>query len=294
MNTTALILSLLSGVLHAFRELLTKKGTNKHDFIWLYRIVGIIIFSPGFAFYAIKHDLNVQGVLLAVLSGFIHAIYYNGLAETLDTGDISVSYPIMRSTPLLLLLGSYFILREPVTGFGVLGIMLVVFGTLTIQVRTHDLVASVQDIFRMKNYSVRMAWMVAMITVVYSIVDSLGVHYIDAFLYIYIAYFSSVFFNILVNNVLIGKHRIGRSAILEWHSHRAAIISAGIINFLSYLFVLWAFTMESVTYVVTIRQISVVVAVLLGIYFLNEGNRLIRFASSLVIYAGIGLIYIYG
>lgn len=291
MNTFALSLVLLSAFLHAVRELLTKLGKNKHNFIWLYRVAGITLFFPVFIYCILRYPMNPYGLFFVLFSGFVHCIYYIILAETLTTGDISIVYPITRCTPLILICWSYFVSHEKMTFLGIAGIFLVIIGTFSIQLDKDNLKNALYSVFRFKSYAVRMAWIVAVITALYSVIDDKGVSYINAFVYLYLIYF----FSILFHTVFMLKKRTKKEELLsEWRANKVKIFLAGFVSLFGYLLILLAFNIERVTYVVAIRQVSVVFGVLLGIYLLKEKNKLIRLSSSLIIYGGICLIALFG
>ena len=290
MSPFIVFIVLLSAFLHALRDFLTKLGKNKLHFIWLYRIVGVVLFSPIFIYCVLRYPINSRGLLFAVLSGIIHCVYYIVLAETLTTGDISVVYPITRCTPIFLLGWSYFIAHEKMTFWGVLGILLVIVGTLFIQLDLKNLKKTFISVFQFKSYPVRMAWIVTVITALYSIVDDKGVAHINAFAYLYIIYFLSALFHAF----FIFKKSKGEEVFSEWHANKFKIFLAGIVSWCGYLLILFAFNMERITYVVALRQVSVVFGVFLGISYLKERNKLIRISSALIIYGGICLITLLG
>ncbi|MFA5147152.1 MAG: EamA family transporter [Candidatus Omnitrophota bacterium] len=290
MDSIALSLVLLSAFLHAVRELFTKTGTNKHNFIWLYRISGITLFFPVFVYCLVRYSLNWYGVGLAVASGLVHCFYYIALGESLTDGDISIVYPITRCTPIILIFWSYFVSHERMTLLGIMGILLVIAGTLSIQLDRRDLKNTLQAIFRFKNYPVRMAWVVAVITALYSVIDDKGVSYLNPFIYLYLIYS----FSVLFHAPFVFRNSSKAELVSEWRTNKMKIILTGFVSLFGYLLILMAFTMERVTYIVTIRQVSVVFGVLLGITVLNEKNKLIRLSSSVVIYAGICLITLFG
>ncbi|MDD5438825.1 MAG: EamA family transporter [Candidatus Omnitrophica bacterium] len=290
MDTIAFSLVLLSAFLHAIREFLTKLGRNKHSFILLYRIAGIALFFPIFVYCVMRYPMNGWGLALAFVSGLIHCFYYIGLGETLNEGEISVVYPITRCTPIFLIFWSYFVAHEKMTLWGVAGILLVIVGTFSIQLDRHNMKKALTAIFRFTSYPVRMAWVVAVITALYSIVDSKGVSFINAFVYLYVTYFLSILFHMIFIFRNIKKEEI----MAEWRGNTAKIILAGFVSLFGYLLMLLAFTTERVTYLLAIRQSSVVFGVLLGIAVLKEKNKFIRFSSTIVIYAGICLIALFG
>ncbi|MGD9138942.1 MAG: hypothetical protein PVH42_19415 [Desulfobacterales bacterium] len=64
------------------------------------------------------------------------------------------------------------------------------------------------------------------------------------------------------------------------------IFASGTLGILGYMLILISFTVERVSYIVGLRQISIVFAVLMGSHFLKEGHKGIRLAGSLIIFAG--------
>lgn len=290
MNIIALSLVLLSAFLHAVRDFMTKLSRNKHDFIWLYRVSGITLFFPVFLYCVIKYPINPYGFIFVVLSGIVHCFYYIALGETLTTGDMSVVYPITRCTPIILIFWSYFVSHEKMTVLGVVGILLVIAGTLFIQVDRKDIKNALHRIFRFRDYAVRMAWVVTVFTAMYSVIDDKGVSLINAFVYLYLIYSLSV----LLHMFFVFRKSAKTELANEWRLNKVKIVLTGFVSLFGYLLILLAFNIERVTYVVAVRQVSVVFGVLLGVSLLKESNKLIRLSSSIIIYAGVCLILIFG
>ena len=126
-----------------------------------------------------------------------------------------------------------------------------------------------------------------MITVAgYSIVDKLAVAVIDPV--VYISTYQSCTFLLFTGYVAVSKDL---SAIRnEWSFNKYPVILNGILGLTSYVLILFAFQMERVSYIVGLRQISVVVAVILGGQLLGEGFQRIRLIASLLIFGGVMLI----
>ena len=98
MSTVAILLVILSAAMHAGRNYLTKKATDKQAFVWWYEVVGLLLFTPLFLIYfpaASMASIPVWGFILA--SGLLHFVYWVLLTKALETGDLSLVYPIMRS-----------------------------------------------------------------------------------------------------------------------------------------------------------------------------------------------------
>jgi uncharacterized membrane protein len=137
MDFTVIIMVPLSALLHALRKFFNKKALDKQAFIWWFEIFGLLFFSPVFIFFLLKESFSISiGYLL--LSGVVHLIYWYFLSMALEKGDLSLTYPIMRPSPALVLLFSITILKENVSMHGVCGILLVVLGVYTINMQNID------------------------------------------------------------------------------------------------------------------------------------------------------------
>ena len=61
---------------------------------------------------------------------------------------------------------------------------------------------------------------------------------------------------------------------------------SGVIGITGYSMILIAFTIDRVSYIVSLRQLSVVFAVLMGSFWLKEKHKGIRLAGALIIFCG--------
>ena len=76
----------------------------------------------------------------------------------------------------------------------------------------------------------------------------------------------------------------------EWRDNNRSILLAGLLNSGGYVLVLVAMTMANVTYVIAVRQLSVVFGVVLGTALLQESCGRIRLAAAATIFLGIVVI----
>ena len=290
MHPLAILLVLLSAVMHAFRNFFNKKALDKQAFVWWYEVFGIIFFTPLFLFTLLHEDTNTHiSTTFIFLSGFAHFIYWYFLAKALEKGDLSLIYPIMRSSPAVVLIFSVTILGEDVSALGVAGILLVSIGVYTINM--DSLVFSeLSRPFRAltRNRAIQFAFLTLFSVACYTLVDKLAViqmhPVILAYLYpwISLSLFTGYIFKIKPSGVL----------KKEWATHKGSILICGVLSIFGYFLILVAFTIERMSYVAGLRQLSIVFAVLLGGHILKEKNKRIRIVSSIIIFIGAYLITI--
>ena len=292
MHPLAIALVLLSAVMHALRNFLNKKALDKQAFIWWYEVFGLVFFTPVFiyAWFTAGADVSISIPLIAV-SGCVHFCYWLFLSKSLDSGDLSLVYPIMRSSPALVLIISITILGEDVSAMGITGILLVACGVYTINMQRltfSDLFKPIGAIAR--DRAIQFAFLTLLSVAGYTLVDKIAVGRMKPVIFAYVypwvslSLFSTYLFRVKPNDIL----------KKEWMARKKSILVCGFLSIFGYLLILLAFTFERMSYIVGLRQLSIVFAVLLGGHFLREENRLIRIVSSIIIFTGAYLISVAG
>jgi uncharacterized membrane protein len=284
----AIILVLLSAVMHALRNYFHKRASDKQAFVWWYEVFGLLFFSPVFIFVFLQNDSNTFiSVPYVFLSGLTHTVYWYFLTKSLERGDLSLVYPIMRSSPALVLIFSIIILKEDVSVVGVSGILLVALGVYTINMDSLVINALFRPLRAMaQNRATQFAFLTLIAVACYSLVDKLAVGRMNPVIFAYL--YTWISFVLYTGYVFQAKER--RVFKKEWAQHKGSIIVCGFLSIFGYCLILIAFTIERMSYIVGLRQLSIVFAVLLGGHFLKEKNKLVRIGSSIVIFIGAYLI----
>jgi len=284
MSTIAIGLVLLSALLHALRSLFTKESGDKQIFLWLYSIFALLFFSPLFFYFLYRVGINdPTAYAWCAGSGFIHFLYWLFLTSAYKEGDLSHVYPIMRSSPALVLVIAVLFLGEQVSAQGVAGILLVAVGVYIInmkQISGEELLAPVRAIAH--DRSTQFAFLTLISVAFYSIADKMAVTYIHPILFAFL----HLFFGMCYYTPFIGFTKNAAQIKKEWNSGTARIIMSGIFGIVGYSLILVAFTVGRVSYIVGLRQTSIVFAVLMGSHFLKEKHPGIRLTGALIIFAG--------
>lgn len=288
MNSTAILLVVLSALFHAVRNLFTKESLDKQVFLWWYSIFGMLFFSPLFFTILAREGLDGMRILpICLVSGFIHFLYWLFHTRAYEGGDLSRVYPIMRSSPALVLLLAVLFLGERVTAAGTIGILLVGAGIYIINmpaVNREELLAPLRS--AAKDRSTRYAFLTLLSVTAYSLVDKVAVQGIHPVIFAFLHLFIGMLFFTPYILWVKPKGVIRR----VWQTNRQTILANGLLGVFGYLLILVAFTMEKVSYVVGLRQLSIVFAVLMGGKFLKEQHQAIRLSASLIIFCGAFLI----
>lgn len=288
MNTTAVALVLISAVMHAVRNFLTKTAHDKQVFVWWYELLGLLFFAPVFVYGLWQASFDLEGIWpIAALSGLLHFLYWLWLSRSLDEGDLSRVYPISRSAPALVCVIAVVFMGENISVWGAVGILLAALGVYTISLNRLTPAALIQPLRNFRNdAATRYALLTLLAVAAYSLVDKQAVTRFHpvAFAFIY-PWFSMA----LLSGYITTVKREG-ALRREWRTNRRSILACGVLGIFGYFLILMAFSLERISYVVGLRQISIVFSVLLGVLVLKERHGRQRMLSAVMIFVGVFLI----
>ncbi|KAF5437688.1 putative membrane protein [Candidatus Methanophagaceae archaeon] len=132
------------------------------------------------------------------------------------------------------------------------------------------------------------ALLTALLIAFYSIIDKVGLSYVQTFTYIYMMFVFMLIF--LSPYILLTRNKTAIKT--EWASNKKNIIIVGFLCFFTFFLILVAMTLAKLSYIVALRQLSIIFSVVLGAWVLKEEHGDIRLAASLLIFAGAFLIAI--
>ena len=114
MPISALLLLVLSALLHASYYGFYKRSADKQVFVWWFLLVAVAIYSPILILN--RPVIPAQGWLCLLLSGLMDMVYFVSVGKAFEKGDLSVIYPLARGTPpALIALGGVLLLGEQLT-----------------------------------------------------------------------------------------------------------------------------------------------------------------------------------
>ncbi len=292
MNTLAIILVLISAIFHSVRNIFTKISSNKQAFLWWYTLFGLLYFLPVYLIYFREyHNDYLYVISLSILSGFLHFLYWVFLAKAYKTGDISLAYPIMRSSPPLVLLIALLFLKEDPSIAGIIGIILVTLGLYGLSSNCDRLSQKPSpNILRNKYKSIKYALLGLVSVTAYSIADKLIVSVIHPIQFVYL----HMLFGFIFFSFYIFLKKDYDNVLQEWKASKRNIVITGFFGIYGYMLIMVAFTMASVSYVISLRQLSIVFVVLWGVFYLKEDEKQKRLVSASIITVGTIVISILG
>jgi drug/metabolite transporter (DMT)-like permease len=293
MPLKALLFLVLAGLIQALSNLLIKESQRKVAFMAIVSLISLIFYFPLFIWAHQKPGLmdpaqiNFWSWIGIIACGGTGAIYYVFVGSAYDRGDLSVIFPVVRGFgPIFILIFALILLKEHISLLGLLGILIAVFGSYVIHLpsfRVSHLSVPFKA-FKSKSFLYSMA--AGACTATYSLVNKRNLEAVDPFTLLYLIFGFMMLFLFIF---LVAKNR--RSEIKdEARGNKRNLLLIGILTFFASLLVLYALEISKVSYLGTVRNVSIVFGVLFGSVFLKEGYRKIRLSASLLIFGGIFLI----
>ena len=289
----SIVFVLLSAFFHALWNYYGKASRSPQLFFFWIGVVTVGVAVLAFALQLPIAPKSVWGYIAA--SGGIHFLYWVCLSRAYMSGEISYVYPIARSAPGFIPFFAFLFLDERLSVQGLIGIFLIVFSIYLLQQRDGGLTFKGLLRYIRRPASV---WAFATLgtVITYSLIDKAGMstfyaHSPQQHPWQPISYFLS---ESMITMVLYGGYILRSSPLQEvadiGRREWKKVIMTGTLCMLSYMLILYVYMTESVSYVVALRQSSVIFAVLLGGYLLKESQTKLRFAAAVVMVIGVLLI----
>ena len=281
MSLAALLLVLGAAVCHSAWNLLVKSDARRLEIQSGALVVGVVVCSPIVLIYPLTAvSPAAWGVIL--LSGVFETAYVLGLTAAYGAGDLALVYPVARGTPPLLVVPLAILLfDERLSPQGLAGIGLVVLGIYA----THAGLAGGSGRGQPNRRALALALLTGACTAGYSLVNKLGVELVPVPLYAILVFFVDA---LLIHLVLWARG--GLAWPFRRHAPRGRMVVVGVLMMSAYLAVLAAMARAPVSYVVAAREVSIVVAAVLGVLVLHERHSAGRIAGAAVIFAGLVVI----
>ena len=284
MPLLAIALLFLSAPLHTLWNLLLKQSRQKFIASWWIVTIGAIMFMPWLFFTGLPPR---EIWLFALVSAGLEATYMLTLSLAYKNSDFSLVYPMARGTaPAFLLLWSLLFLHEKLTGWGLVGLLMIVGGLIL--TGASSLIQNRKNIPNIKGIAA--ALMTAFLISVYTFVDGIAVKHTPSLPYGLLMF---TLIPVWSTPIVLGKY--GWSQVIgEWKVQPGRFLITGFLGVLAYMIALYAYSFAPISYSGAIREVSVVLGALVGWFFLKEKLGSVRMIGAFVIFSGILIIALLG
>ena len=282
-------LVLLSALLHAWWSFSIKSSRNPLAFN-LVQLLPAVAVAAGLLPFVDLGEVPRPVWALVATTGVAHALYLFWMSRAYESGELTLVYPIARSTPAFLPLFSIPLLGESLTWMGGLGIAMVVAGIWLVQLQQGLRWSA------LLRPAVFYAYLTLAATIAYSLIDKAAMAQLAAapwsspvpraVTYYFLLLSAHAAFFIPLCFTRIDRRAVARALRLEF----PRALAAGAVSFASYGLILEALGRAPVSYVVAVRQSSVLFAMAIGVVWLGETPGRARVAGAALTVAGVALI----
>jgi drug/metabolite transporter (DMT)-like permease len=280
----ALILLFFSASMHALWNFLLKSADEKYIAMgWQVILSGV--FSVVLIFFTGLPPRSMW--IFAVVSMILEAIYFILLCIAYTSHDFSLVYPIARgAAPALLVLWSAILLHERLTVGGYIGLAMITGGIVLNGTTT--LWNNRGEKPHLKG--ILTALSVALVISIYTFIDGTAVKNGPALQY-GLSMFVMVPF--VTTPYLARVYGWGHFAAM-WKTKKGYLLMGGVLGLVAYMLALFAYTIAPLSYSGAIREVSAVIGAFLGWRFLKEEMGGIRVLGSVIVFAGVMVIAVFG
>ncbi len=287
----AIILVVISSFIHAGWNLVLGSQRESYTLFRINLVVTAVGLGPALAaeFWGFHFPTGVWGYI--VLAGIFQTCYYFGLSKGYQSGHFTVVYPIARALPILIVAIADVVQGNAPSPTAWLGMVLVSVGCIVIPFK------SLRS-FEIGYYWNRtMIWIIvaALGTIGYTIVDNAAAELnkpspLTAARYGIFEFSLATLFYWLVLKGL-GQPTGEAKGWPGWKW--PAIAAVGFFG--AYWLILWSYQLSPQTsYIVALRQLSIVIGVVIGVFLFHESAPILRISASFVIAVGIAAIALAG
>ena len=299
MSLTAVVLLLISAFTHAGWNFLGKRQNPTLTFFLLANTIGAVCMLPVLPFYWDRVPLVLQTVwMFLIMSGFFLAVYMTALAGAYRTGDMSVAYPLARSSPVIVVtVVTIFLGKGHEVGWlCVFGIILVVIGCFMLPMKEF------RD-FRIKNY-LNLCCMLALLAAIgtsgYTIVDAEALRRlreipgrpfspVDATLMYFL--FEGISTSLWMETFVLFSSQERKKLVEIIRFSKIPAVLTGIGIYITYALVLTSMNfVRNVSYVAAFRQLSIPLGAIFGMVLLKEPRYIPKIVGVTTIFTGLVLV----
>ncbi len=287
MPLSALALVLLAALLHASWNIAAKRAGGDHRFTLITSLLTSVLWLPAGLWFG-WHEVPRWGWTewgVVALSAVVHLLYFNALLTGYRKADLTVVYPLARgSAPLLTAAAAVLLLGESLQLLGVLGALAVCGGVFLIAGgpalwrATHDPARRART-----QAGVRWGLITGATIAAYSVIDGYAIKVLAI---------GPVIFDYACNVLRVPlqlptllRNRPG--LVQAWRTQWKHALVVATLGPLAYILVLYALTLAPLSHVAPAREVSMLVAALLGGRLLGEDDRGLRLLGAGCIAGGV-------
>jgi len=287
MPLSALALVMLAAILHAIWNIAAKHVGGDQRFSLLTSLLVSVLWLPAGLWFGWQEvpRWGWPEWAAVMLSAGVHLFYFNALLTGYRLADLTVVYPLARgSAPLLSVVAAVLLLGAQLSLFIGAGVLAVCGGVFLIAGGPAIWRQSADPAQRARLHAgLRWGLITGALIACYSVIDAYAVKVllIGPVIYDYVCNLLRVPLQL----PLLLRHRAGLLAL--WRKQWKHALIVAVLGPLAYILVLYALTLAPLSHVAPAREMSMLVAALLGGRLLGESDRGLRILGAACIAVGV-------
>ena len=220
---------------------------------------------------------TLESLPYIITSAFIHQGYQWFLLTAYRYGDYTKVYPIARgSGPVIVTIVSLLFLGVILSRYELIGIVIVSIGILSLSFQNSKALRNKKAIF--------FALLTGLFIGLYSMIDGYGAR-------VSMSPLSYIGFSFILNALMfpfflkfMDQPNITKRV---FNKAKSLFIIGGTFSYIVYAIVVWGFTKAPIPLVSTLRETSIIFALLIGTFFLKERFTILKSISIFTIFVGV-------
>lgn len=276
MDLSALLipLVLLAALLHAGWNAFVRASGDRLVVLAGVNIVAMLVGAVLVPFVPLPAPAAWPYILLSVV---LHCGYYFYLLKAYDRGELIQVYPLARgSAPLLISIGGMLFAGELLSPLAAAGVLLASVGIISLSFERGPP-------WRLGNSAVAPALITSVWIAAYSITDGLGGR-LSGNALSYICWLSLLDgWPIALYALVLRRGAVASGLAANWRY----CIAGGVFSMTAYGLVIYAMTLGAMGLVSALRETSVIMAAMIGVFYLKERLTRVRLAAVVMVAAGV-------
>ncbi len=227
---------------------------------------------------------NPQTWMILGLSLPAHWLYQTALVRALSRGDLSLVFPVMRgSAPLLTAIAASLVLGEHLSPLSIAGLLIASLATIVFALPEKNFGGS----RKVRNSALLWALATGACVAIYNVIDAQGVRAGPSqwSFIVWLFVLDWIGINVIAYITRGRKQFVAGARAALWPG-----IGAGICSLFSFSMALYGFSIAPVAYISAMRETAVVIAAVMGWWFLKEGFGARRTFAAVVLASGLALL----
>jgi len=292
MPPRVIVLVMLSCLLHAYWNLVVKGSSRPAALVCLALVATTVIYAPATIAFLLTDTWPAVVWLYLLAAGFCIGLYILGLGLAYRAGDLSLVYPVARTSPIFIYVLAAATLGEAMTLWGGVAIAMVVGGAAGLfWMPQHAASAPNRPVLR--KAALLWALFASVTNAISHVFDRAAMQMLPNKADLAHVAYLHLEFAVTLLTVMLAYGLWVRGHLLQiWRDEKGRIVKVGIFQAMAYLLILVALSVPEakVAYVAGLRQMSILIGVLMGWRVLKEREAMRRLPMAGIMAAGLILL----